>query len=295
MEKEVMALQFELDALRTQQEQSAAEVERLRMESDRLEGMRFEVSLTRAREQLAMQKLELLKARRRAMLVADDYRWPDDVPFVRIPKSALSSISMGGGPTTPSKLESKVNRFLDMSPQERAAAAQIFSNYFAGIDDLLETSLYETNQALSFKLPPGAESRVFVLRPVGEKIRTALDHLCADLTSTLGEDRWAMVRPDKFEFTHYEQVRLLGYTQYAWDQTQEIAVNIFPNAGGEPTASWAASGGTGSGPMPLRYFLRRSSPPPSFGLPQGPPVLIERVKGWFTSKAAARLANPGTK
>lgn len=295
VEKEVVALQFRLDALRTQQEQTGAEVERLHAESIRFEGTRFEASLTQAREQEAFQKLALLKARSRAMLTADDYRWPNDLPFVRIPKSALSAISTGGGPTTPAKLESKVNRFLDLSPQEREATAQVFSNYFAGIDHLLESSLYETNQALSFKLPPGAESKVFVLQPMGEKICTALDQLCADLTANLGEDRWAMIRPDKFEFTHYEQVRLLGYTQYAWDQTQEIAVNIFANAGGEPTASWVASGGIGTSPLPLRFFLPGSSTPPYFGLPQGPPVLVDRVRLWFAAEAAARLSNPATK
>lgn len=293
-EEEAAALQLNLDALRPQQELSAAEVERLRAESIRLESVRFGQDTTLAREQDAIRKLENFKTRIRAVLAAEDYRWPDDLPFVRIPKSALSSISIGGGPTTPLKLESKVNHFLDPSPQEREAAAQIFSNYFAGIDHLLETGLYETNQALSFKLPPGAESKVFVLQPMGEKIRAALDQLCADLTATLGEDRWAMVRPDKFEFTHYEQVRLLGYTQYAWDQTQEIAVNIFPDAGGEPTASWAANGGIGTSPMPLRYFLPGSSAG-NMGMPQGPPVLMDRAMRWFTTEAAAQLPNPATK
>jgi len=104
-----------------------------------------------------------------------------------------------------------------------------------------------------------------------------------------------MVKPGKFEFTHYEQVRLLGYTQYDWDQTQEIAVNIFPNAGGEPTASWAASSGAGTSPMPLKYFLPGNSPAHFIGLPQGPPVLLDRVKRWFTAEAVARLSNPATK
>jgi hypothetical protein len=290
----VATLQLKLDALRTQQEESAAEAERLRAELNRPEGTRFGASRPRANEQEAARKLENLKARSRALLAADNYRWPDDLPFVRIPKPALPSITMAGGPITPAKLESKVNQLLDLSPPEREATGQVFSNYFAGIDQLLEASLYETNQALSFKLPPGAESKVFVLQPMGQKIRTALDQLCADLSATLGEDRWAMVRPATFEFTHYEQVRLLGYTQYAWDQTQEIAVNIFTNAGGEPTASWAASGGTGTGPMPLRFFLPGSSTP-FIGLPPGPPVLMDRVKQWFSAEAAARLSTPATK
>ncbi len=297
---EITASQSNLAAMQAQQEQSFADVERLRAELARLEHKRLEASKVAAHDEAAFQKIEDLKARSRALLTADYYRWPDDLPFVRIPKSALSSIKVGGGPDTPEKLESKINHFLDLTPQEREAAGQIFANYVGGIDHLLETSLYETNQSLNLQLPPGAESKVFVLLPLGEKIRTALDQLCADLEAALGHDRWATVKPEKFEFTHYEQVRLLGYTQYAWDQTQEIAINLFANAGGEPTMSWAANGGVGSGPMPLRFFLaggsQRTSPPiPTRGLPQGPPVLIDRVKKWVTAEAALRLETPVTK
>ena len=291
---ELAALQLNLDALRTQQEESAADAERLRAESERLEGARAGTTPPGANEQEATRKLANLKARSRALLTADNYRWPDDLPFVRIPKSALPAMTMAGGPITPAKLEAKVNQLLDLSPPEQEATGQVFSNYFAGIDHLFEASLYETNQAMSFRLPPGAESKVFVLQPTGQKIRSALDQLCADLSAALGEDRWALVKPESFELTHYEQVRLLGYTQYAWDQAQEIAVNVFTNPGGEPTVSWTESGGGGSSPMPLRFFLPGSSTP-FIGLPQGPPVLMDRVKQWFTAEATARLSNPASK
>jgi hypothetical protein len=284
VKKEVAAWQLKLEALRTQQEESATEAERLRAESNRLEGARVRASLTQANEQEAARKLESLKARSRALLSADNYRWPDDLPFVRIPKSALSSITRAVGPITPAKLESKVNQLLDLSPPEREAVGQVFSNYFAGMDHLLEASLYETNQALSFKLPPGAESKVFVLQPIGPKIRTALDQLCADLSAALGGERWAMVKPETFSFTHYEQVRLLGYTQYAWDQTQEIAVSISTNAAGEPTVSWAGSDGSGTSPMSLAHFLRRAAP-----------ALADRVRRWLNVETTARLSNSVTK
>jgi len=235
------------------------------------------------------------------LLTAEHYRWPDDLPFVRIPKSALSSIRVGGGPTTPAMLELKVNGFLDLSPQEREATAQVFSNYRAEVDHLLETSLYETNRALSLELPPGAESRVFVLEPLGEKIRTALDRLCADLSAALGEDRWAMVRPEKFGFASYELERLLGPSRYALDQRHEIAVSVFADAGSEPTVSWAESTRLSGSPRPLRFFLPGNSTPHFvrqarlIGLPQEPPILAERVKRYLTAEAAARLSDSVTK
>ncbi len=288
LENQLTALQAEVDHLQTQRENAVADVKRLRAETERLDETRLKLSSTREREQKVLGKLEHLKSRSRAMLTGENYHWPDDLPFVRIPKSTLSSISVAGGPSTPARLESKVNHFLEMSVQEREATAQIFSNYFAGIDRLMESSLYETNRGLTLKAPAGAESKFFVLLPVGERIRTALDQLCTDLATTLGEERWNMVKPDPFEFTHNEQVRLLGYTQYAWDQTQEIAANIFTKLDGEPTASWAADNGTGTSPFPLNFWS-------SIPLPQGPPMLMDRVKQYFATEAAARLSNPPNK
>jgi hypothetical protein len=130
---------------------------------------------------------------------------------------------------------------------------------------------------------------------MGEKIRTALNQLGADLARILGEDRWAMVKPDDFEFTHYEQNRLLGYTQFAWNQRQEVAVNIFANAGGEPTISWASGDGEGMGAAPLRLFLPENRPSPHLDLSQGPPVLFNRVQQYITAQATARLSTPATR
>ena len=291
--KEMAALQVKLGELRTQQDESLAETERLRKESRRLETMAARTAATNAKQQEAARKLETLKARSRALLAADNYRWPNDVPFVRIPKSALSSITMAGGPNIPAKLEVKLRLLLDLSASEQETTGQVFSNYFSGIDRFLETSLYQTNQGMSVKPAPGADSKVFVLLPMGGKIRGALDQLCTDLSGTLGEERWAMVRPDTFEFFHYEQNRLLGYTEFAWERTQEVVVNIFTNAG-EPTVSWNESSGSGSSPMPLRLFLANHATP-FMGLSQGPPALMDSVTRWLTAEAAARLLTPVTK
>ena len=244
-----------------------------------------------AREQEAKKRLETLRARSRALLAAQDYRWPDDLPFVRIPKSALSSIEAQAGPQTPAVLQAKISNFLDLTPRERETTSQIFSNYFASVDALVQANSYETNQAVSFKLPPGAQSTVFVLEPTGPGIRAALDRLSNDLSAALGPQRWEMVVPDQFEFTHYEQVRLLGYTTYAWDQRQEFAVNIFTDANGEPSMSWQGEGGTGS--SPCRSF---ASPGVLDALlPQGPPSLMARVKDFMRAQATAAVATPSTR
>jgi len=229
-----------------------------------------------------------VRERARAALAADDYRWPDDLPFVRVPRSAVGSLVMAGGPTTPAGLKDKIRLFLDLSATEREAVDQVFSNYFAGIDQLIRTNLYETNQGTKVKLPADAESRVFVLLPTGPGIRSALEGLSQSLLDTLGEERWGMVHPNTWEMTHYEQVRLLGYTQFQWDTMQEVAVNVFTNTG-EPSVSFAAGDGTGGGRLPLRFYLSGRYDPFS----QGPPAVANAVKQYLACAARERLPETG--
>ncbi len=286
------AMQGKVAALQKEQAQAANELAQLREESLRLEQKRVETVQTGARMAEAGRKLANLKAQNRALLAADDYRWPVDQPFVRVPKSALASLKVGGGPDSPQKLATKMDEFLDLTPQERDVTAQIVSNYFGQIDHLVENSLYETNRAAGISLPPLAESKVFVLPPLGEKIRTALDGLCTSLEAVLGSERWAMVRPEPFEFAHYEQVRLLGYTTAAWDRQQEVAINIFQNSPAGPTISMKGDDGTGSSPVPIRLFLSDSSP---FLFNQGPPALEARIKQYCFAEAQAWLSNAAAK
>lgn len=291
--KAAAGLQQDMVALQSQQEQATAELANLRGESARLEQKQSELAQNQARAEEAGRKLETLKTRSRALLAADYYRWPNDSPFVRVPKSALAAIKVGGGPNTPEKLAAKVDQYFDLNPQEHAITSQIFSNYFGEIDHLVKASLYETNQASSLTLPPSAESKVFVLLPLGPKIRDALAQLCANLEASLGSERWTMLKPDDFEFAHDEQVRLLGDTTSQWDIQQELAVNIFQNPGAEPTVSCSAEDGTGCSSVPLRIFSSRSRF--DIFLPQGPPILIDRVKQYCITEAKTRLSNTAAK
>ena len=280
-----------LDDVRLQEQQLDANVQRLGRESVALEARVSKDVSRRARNQEALRKFQDLKTRSRALLTAANYRWPDDSPFVRIPKWALPSIKVPG-PTTAEKLQAKITSFLDLTPAELAVTSQLFSKYNTETDRLLEHGLSETNQSPDLSLPSGAESRVFIMEPLGQKIRNALDQLCNELAAIMGEDRWGKIKPSQYELNDSEQTRLLGYGSDKWEQRQEIAVNIFVKPGSDPTVNYVAPGGAGCGPIPLRMFLGGNA---EFmfeggGLPQAAPKLIERVKHYISEQAVARLS-----
>src|SRR6185437_14106908 len=128
----------------------------------------------RERTKVGAQRLETLRAQVQAMAAGEANPWQDDAPFARIPKSAVASLHSWTGPLTPDKLQVKVEVALGLNPQEKDAAMQVFSNYFATIDRAMQDASCETNQSTRLKLPEGAESVVFGIKPLGPEIRSSL-------------------------------------------------------------------------------------------------------------------------
>ena len=246
-----------LSAADGQLRNASLELTRLRGEETRLVAAQEAADQNRERTKVGAQKLETLRAEAQAVVSGEPYRWQDDVPFARIPKSAISSLHAWSGDLTPEKLQVKVQAALGLNPQDAEAAMQVFSNYFSTIDRAKQGMLYETNQSARLKLPAGAESMVFGMKAQGPEIRAAMDDLCSNLEALLGPERWAMLNPDRTEMTYGEQMRLLGYDNLSWEKGAEVAANIFINAGAEPTVSFTGEGGAGTGAIPLKWFLRQ--------------------------------------
>jgi RNA polymerase sigma factor (sigma-70 family) len=244
-----------------QYRQASMELTKLQGEEARLTVALEAADQNRERTKVGAQKLELLRSQAQALAAGDIYRWQDDAPFARIPKSAIPSLSAWTGDPTPEKLQVKVQSALGLNPQETEAAMQVFSNYFSTIDRAMESTVYETNHTDQLQLPVGAKSMIFGTPPSGPKIRGAMDDLWANLEGLLGPQRWAMLNLDREDVTRSEQVRLLGYDNLAWEKGAEVAVNIFINAGDEPKVSFTGEGGTGTGQEPLQWFLPQTNGP----------------------------------
>ncbi len=299
--KALAAMEQSLNAADLQMREASAELTKLQDQQNRLTAAAESENQTSEQQKQGAQKLEALRAQAQALVSGEAYRWQDEVPFAKIPKSAIASLHAWSGPLTPDKLQVKVQAALGLNPQEAEAATQVFSNYFSAIDQAMHDAPYETNRSTRLHLPDGAESMVFGVNPLGPGIRNAMDDLCSNLETLLGPDRWAMLNPDREEMTRYEQVRLLGYDQLSWDGGQEIAANIFVGEGAEPTVSFTGERGTGMSAVPLKWFLppqrgRRSVGEQSVGafLDGYPKTFRERLNQWLVAQAI-RLQNPADK
>jgi len=292
--RNLAAMEKSLNATDLQYRDVSASLEKLRAEETRLVAAQEAADQNRERTKLGAQRLETLRAEAQALESPTANRWQDDASFARIPKSAVSALHAWSGDLTADKLRVKVQAALGLNPQEAEAAMQIFSNYFSTIDRAMQDAPYETNQSTRLKLPAGAESMVFGQKALGPQIRSAMDDLCSNLETQLGPDRWAMLNPDRVDMTHGEQVRFLGYNNLSWDTGGEVAANIFVHQDAEPTVSFTGEGGTGTGEVPLKWFLppqggRRSQGEQyvgSFINGQGfKESLASRVNQWVTAQA----------
>jgi hypothetical protein len=233
-----------------------------------------------------IRRFETLRVRARGLLAASEKKWPDDLPFVRIPKSALPSMAAQAGPETPQNLQAKVSNLLNLDAPSAEAADRVFSNYFATVDGLIRTNLYQTNYPSALQLPAEGHSIVFVLEPCGPGIRAALSVLTNDLAGVLGEDRWRMVKPNDFEFYHYEQNRFLGYSEFAWDRRQELVLTVLDTPIGGTAVKFQSSTGENASTMPLRVFLNMLNS--GSMLSQGPPAFARHVKEYLGELAKSR-------
>lgn len=182
--------QTELEAMREQQAQVSGELERLAAESGRLNAALLEASNNQAQEAEAGRKMDTLKTRLHGMLNDAHYRWPDDLQYVRVPKSVVKSLDLLHKPPmafSPSgKLTEPAVEMLGITAQEKAPTEAALANYWRGVDDLSAANAYETNT------PPAQSGRVtktVIIPPLGQPLKELAQATRAELGQVLGDDR----------------------------------------------------------------------------------------------------------
>ncbi|MGH7868513.1 MAG: RNA polymerase sigma factor [Candidatus Dormibacteraceae bacterium] len=182
-------VQAGFDAVHDRKDEVASELVRSRAESARLDSILADALQTQARYISAAGKMEALKTRVQGTLKDSKYRWPDDLPYVRVPKATVRSLDLLA--TTPTfspsgKLAETALEFLGVTGEEKAPTEQALADYWRGVQDLMTTEAYETN------LPgaqPGRVTKTVVVPPMGDSVKTLAADTRQQLTSVLGSER----------------------------------------------------------------------------------------------------------
>jgi len=300
--EEVKRLHTQLLATQNERVTVQTEIERLRAISGRLERSVTPANEAAARAAASAQAFEVWKKRTRGLLTAADYRWPDDSPFVRIPKSALPelsrvSVSQAEPFLPPGVVEPYARELMGLTASERQSLEEALHRHFANVEERLAAGIYETNK------PPGngftgaaVATAVFVLPGLGEEATQLTDHMLAEVHGILGEERWPLVQA-RFQKPRSRYGLDLGNILNLGpnDLTQELIVWVTIDDKGTPTmaANWSgAVAGEQSGT--LSRFLPESDPNRTDGADRfgGAPwsqALRQRGLAWLQEQAIARL------
>jgi RNA polymerase sigma factor (sigma-70 family) len=222
----------DLDSIRLEQTRIETEIQQLTETAERLNASVAKAAEFQTQKAEAARKLEAWKARIRGLLTAEEYRWPEDLPFVRIPKSAASKLDVSMPLTPPGVIKPAARELLGLLPEERAAVEDQLHNYFGGINQLIEGSIYETNQPAGPRPPSSAiASTIFHVPALGEAAKESAGRLMSELKALLGEQRWPLIESQLSPTGTHTLERVLGLdTDH---EPQEAFVWIKPNEKGE--------------------------------------------------------------
>jgi hypothetical protein len=294
----VRAKKIQLQLVTVQNDYSAlrTEIERLRSGSQKLETSIAMINNEEANKAKSANEFDEWKARVRARLMAGDYQWPDDLPFVRIPKSALKQINVYSPIHPPGILDPTARELLGLTPQERGQIEDALSNHFATVNQLIESSAYETNKPTHAFVPKSAiASEILFVPALGDQVKASGDELETNLRNILGDERWPLVEKQMQTTGTDTPRRVLNLD--AGKESQEIALWVQKN-GEKFTVSYGWSGGYSSfssGGIALDLFL------PGAAVPEGmdaweflgsrnlPDSLARRAKEWIENQATSRL------
>jgi RNA polymerase sigma factor (sigma-70 family) len=272
------------------------EVDELRVRSSSLDASRAAAATTAEQNAEAAKAFAAWKDKLRARLFAGDYRWPEDSPFIRIPKSALPRIGIRLPVTPPGVVKPEARELLGLTPQEREQIEGTLAKHFSAIDGMVENDVYQTNQATHVYVPQSAvASEVWVMPALGDAAKMSGDQLQSALKAELGNERWPLVKAELDSIGTDTLRRVLSLD--AGTQAQEVAVWI-TERDGTLMASYGWSNGNSSfsnGGEQLNMFLPGAQMVPGITPEQFldtrnlPAPLTQRIMDWIRQQAQSRL------
>lgn len=270
-----------------------AEIQRLRNTSAELEQARTDLEIAAARQTETQEKFEAWKKQLRERLLAADFRWSDDCPFVRIPKSVLPELNVHPLVSRPGVISQAASELFGLTPEEHEQLESALQQHLAVMDKLVESHVYETNQSQCLRVPDSAlESKIFVVPALGSEARALGNELEATFKNTLGVERWNRIQPywDRTGTDTLRQTLNLD----AGSTAQEVAVWISQTNGQlTETCGWADSTSMFTSPFGqiLKSFVpgtkwphpRASYSPYNFSVTPSPAPDVSGVESWRDS------------
>jgi hypothetical protein len=277
------------------------ELEQLRGRSSRMDTTLADATSSAAQREDRARQFKAWKQRLRGQLLASDYHWPEDSPFVRIPKAILPQLEVNRPVEQPGVIRQEARELMGLTPQERETAEAALQKYFTAMDSLMASSRYETNRATFAHVSGSAlASEAFGLPALGDTVKQYSDELQASLQTDLGEERWPMVERQLGSSGPDTLRRILNLD--ASERGQELAVWIDELNGqlvagyswGDHTSSFSSSG------LALKFFLPDTQFPPGSGsledhmdFRQLSSTLTGPALDWIRQQAEARLGKKG--
>jgi RNA polymerase sigma factor (sigma-70 family) len=290
------AKRFRVQLLGAQNELATVqtEIERLRAVSGRLEQSVAQKNEAAARAAESAQAFAAWKKRMRGLLTAADYRWSDDSPFVRIPKSVLPELSKSSvgwfGP--PGVVMPWGRELLGLSSPEEQSLEEALQRDIADMEGRLGAGIYETNEPSRFTKAALA-GQVFVVPVLGDEAKQLTDPMLAELHGIFGEERWPLVQTRLEKNKGFEHG---GMDCLDWNG-RSLAVWVEADHKGTLKMGYIVSGGIATyGSGALAMFLPEGDPNREDGFQNTifgghffSKPLRERALAWLQEQAIARL------
>ena len=289
-------MQNEFDVLQT-------ETEQLRNKSAGLDDKLAGAMNTAAQRDEQTRRFAAWKKRLREQLLAGDYQWPEDSPFVRIPKKILPQLDVRHPIMHPGVIKQESRELLGLTPTERETAEAALQKYFSAMDSLMEAGRYETNRAKQTHIPATTlASRVFGLPALGTDAQGHVEELQNALKQDLGAERWSLVERQLQSSGTDTLRRILNLD--AGERGQEMAVWIKDQKGvlmagygwGDQSSAFSSDG------LALSLFLPDAKFPTGVNsvedytdFRQVPTSLSAPALAWIRQQAETRLNQKGNR
>jgi len=179
-------MRLRLSAIRTEQEQLSDDIERQRANSARLSGAIAQASRAQLNNARSSAQWETFAARIRGLLTDPNYRWREDLPFVRIPKSVIKDLDLMGLFQASGKISETAVELLSLTPEEQTPTERALANYWTGVYNLMAGQAYETNAAAP---TPGRLTKTVIVPPLGTEMKKLAEETKDQIVDQLGEQR----------------------------------------------------------------------------------------------------------